>query len=617
MTNEDRSPAADPLDPVRLGFDPEEVRARYRAERDRRIRPDGSNQYLAPTGDFGYYAVDPYVDAEPDRAPLEDDVEVLIVGAGFGGLLAGARLRQSGFDSIRMVEKAGDVGGTWYWNRYPGVRCDIESYIYLPLLEELGYVPSEKYARGEEIRQYTRSIAQHFDLYRDACFQTEVTSASWDESLRRWRVTTDRGDNITARYAIFSSGPFSRPKLPGIPGIDTFRGHTFHTSRWDYSYTGGDQTGGMHGLADKRVAVVGTGATGIQCVPALAEDAAHLYVFQRTPSVVDERANRPTDPEWAAGLTAGWHERRRNNFLAVLGGDRAEQDRDMVADRWSDLALHYRQVAEEAGEEELTEQEHELVREIADFRKMNQVRERVDSLVEDPETARALQPWYRYECKRPTFNDEYYPAFNRPDVTLVDTGGRGVERITERGPVSHGVEYEVDCIVFATGFQVGGSHPAASGLPLHGRDGVTLPEHFSGGMRTLHGFTSHGFPNLFCMGPSQNGVAPNFTHVLDDQATHIAAMITESAKRGAAYVEPTAAAEQAWVDEMRRKAGVDSALDECTPGYYNNEGHSSVVRSFYRPDELEFAELLRRWRAEDGFADVLVYPAENHDSDGS
>lgn len=586
-----------------LGFDPEELRARYRAERDRRLRSDGTAQYIEPTGDFGYYVDDPYADAAHTREPLTDAVDVLVVGAGFGGLLAGARLRQAGFDSIRIVEKAGDVGGTWYWNRYPGVRCDIESHIYLPLLEEVGYVPAEKYARGEEVRLHSRAIAETFDLYRDACFQTDVTGLDWNESGGSWTVTTDRGDTMSARYVIFSAGPFSRPKLPGIPGIDDFQGHTFHTSRWDYSYTGGDQTGGMHELVDKRVAVVGTGATAIQCVPPLADDAAHLYVFQRTPSAVDERGNRPTDPQWVESLTPGWHRERRDNFLAVVGGDRSV--RDLVGDRWGDPTRYFQELLDELGQRELTVQQRERVRELADFRKMNQIRDRVDAIVEDESTAEALKPWYRYDCKRPTFSDEYLPAFNRANVTLVDTGGSGVQRITEHTVVSGGVEYEVDCIIFATGFEVGRAHPAFAGPPVRGRGGRSIAEHFRGGIRTLHGFTSHGFPNLFCMGPSQNGAAVNYSHVLDDQATHIAGMISEGEKRGASRIEPTAAAEQAWVDRIRREAPEMSVLAECTPGYYNNEGRPPARRETYAGGALEFAELLRQWRAGTGLTDVL------------
>ncbi|MBE9373609.1 NAD(P)/FAD-dependent oxidoreductase [Saccharopolyspora sp. HNM0983] len=592
------------LGPEELGFDPQVLRDRYRAERDRRLRPDGATQYIAPTGDFGYYVDDPYVTTGRDRAPLTDDVDVLVVGAGFGGLLAGARLRLAGVDSIRVVEKAGDVGGTWYWNRYPGVRCDIESYIYLPLLEEVGSVPEEKYARGDDIRKHAQAIAETFGLYRDACFQTEVTGMDWDEPAQRWRVTTDQGDAMTARYVIFSAGPFSRPKLPGIPGIDDFRGHTFHTSRWDYAYTGGDQTGGMHRLADKRVAVIGTGATAIQCVPALAQDAAHLYVFQRTPSAVDERGNRPTDPDWLRSLEPGWHRARRDNFLAVVDGQTTADD--SVVDRWADPTRHLRDLLRELGDPSLSEQQRFRARELADFRKMNQIRDRVDAVVEDPDTAEALKPWYRYDCKRPTFSDEYLPAFNRPNVSLVDTGGRGVERITEHSLVSGGTEYEVDCIIFATGFEVGRTHPAFAGPRVHGRDGRPIAEHFRGGARTLHGFTSHGFPNLFCMGPSQNGVAVNFAHVLDDQAAHIAEVIAAAEKHGSGCVEPTAEAEQAWVDRIRREAPEMTVLAECTPGYLNNEGRPPARRETYAGNALDFAELLRRWRAGDGLSDVLA-----------
>ncbi len=586
-----------------LGFDPQELRARYRAERERRLRPDGSAQYIEPTGDFGYYADDPYA-VRFTRRPCADDVDAVVVGGGFGGLIAGARLRQAGLGSIRIVERGGDVGGTWYWNRYPGVRCDIESYIYLPLLEEVGYVPTEKYTCGAEIHRHAQAIAETFDLYREACFQTQVTGAEWDSERDRWTVTTDRGDRMTARYLIFSCGVFGRPKLPGIVGIDDFRGHTFHTSRWDYAYTGGDQTGGMHRLADKRVGVIGTGATAIQCVPHLAADAEHLYVFQRTPSVVDERGNRPTDPEWAAALRPGWHRRRRDNFLAVVAG---RADTDLVGDRWGDLTRRFQAELAELDDREIDDpQRRELAREIADFRKMNDIRARVESIVDDDATARALQPWYRHDCKRPTYSDEYLPAFNRPNVTLVDTGGRGVERITANSVVSGGAEYEVDCLIFATGFDIGRAHPALSGPPIRGRGGRTLAEHFRDGIRTLHGFTSHGFPNLFCMGLSHNAVAVNFAHVLDDQAAHIGAVIAAAEQRAARYVEPSAAAEHEWTESIRRAARPNNVQAECTPGYYNNEGKPPQARVAYSGDALEFAELMRQWRAGSGLAEVLA-----------
>ncbi|GAA2361888.1 NAD(P)/FAD-dependent oxidoreductase [Saccharopolyspora halophila] len=560
----------------------EELRARYRAERDKRLRPDGARQYVAPEGDFGYYVEDPYAE-EIQREPLTDEVEALVIGGGLGGLLAGTRLRQAGVDSIRVVEKGGDVGGTWYWNRYPGVRCDIESYIYLPLLEETGFVPSERYSRGEEIRRHAQRIAKHFDLYRDACFQTEVSEMAWDESALRWTVRTDRGDEMRAKYVIISSGPFSRPKLPGIPGIDDYRGHTFHTSRWDYGYTGGDQYGGMDRLADKRVALIGTGATAIQVVPAVAEDAERLLVFQRTPSAVDVRGNAPTDPEWAASLDPGWHQRRRDNFLRVVHGKGGD---DEQVDAWGELTRYSRA---ETGDDP------ELRAEIADHRKMSALRARVDEVVSDPATAEALKPWYRHVCKRPTFSDEYLQAFNRDDVELISTAGHGVERITENGIVVDGVEHVVDCIVFATGFDVGAGHPAFAGTPIRGRE-RTLAEHCARGLRSLHGLTSNGFPNLFCLGVGQNAVSVNFSHVLDEQAVHVAGLVGQAEARGARCIEPTERAEQAWVDRMEREALPIDVLAECTPGYYNSEGQLTRKRPGYAGDALEFSELLRQWR---------------------
>ncbi|GAA2339087.1 NAD(P)/FAD-dependent oxidoreductase [Streptomyces violaceusniger] len=593
-------------DTEELGFDPDALRAKYRAERDRRIRPDGNKQYRRIAGEFGSYAQDPYVEPGFTREPLNDRVEVLIIGGGFGGLLAGARLRQAGVREIRMIEQGGDFGGTWYWNRYPGIQCDIESYVYMPLLEEVGYVPRWRYAPGEEIRQHARAIGRHFDLYRDVCFQTQVTELHWDDTELAWTVHTDRDDRIRARYVVISSGTLSRAKLPGIPGIETFQGHTFHTSRWDYDYTGGDATGGLHKLADKRVALIGTGATAIQAVPHLGRDAEHLYVFQRTPSSVDVRGNRPTDEGWAASLTPGWQRRRRDNFLAIVTG--GQVDEDLVDDGWTSTARLQQKLIPTDSYADLPAQEREGLYELADFQKMNGIRDRVDSIVENTATAEALKPWYRYMCKRPTFSDTYLDTFNRPNVTLVDTADHGgVERITENAVVVGSVEYEVDCVIFATGFEVGRSGVTSGFLPVYGRGGVTLTEAWKNGPRTLHGFYSHGFPNLFQLGPLQNASAVNYVHILDEQAIHVAEVLAEARKRGARYVEPTAEAESAWRATIREKAADLYAFHaECTPGYYNNEGMPRERSESFGDGPIAFHELLGHWRANGGMDDVLV-----------
>src|SRR5690625_1048757 len=417
-------------------IDLQALRAKYAKERDRRLRPDANTQYHRTSGAFGYYAKDPYT-PRTEREPLTDTVEVLVVGGGFGGLLTGARLRQVGVESIRMLDEAGDFGGTWYWNRYPGIHCDIESYSYMPLLEEVGTVPQWRYAPGEEIRRHAVAIAKTFGLYRDTVFHTRVTDLEWDEATDEWVVSTDRGDRMRARFVITSSGTLTQPKLPGIPGIESFQGHTFHTSRWDYDYTGGDQEGGLTGLADKKVAVVGTGATGVQVVPHLGQDAKHLYVFQRTPSSVDVRDNRPTDPDWAASLRPGWQRERMENFLAIVSGEQV--DNDLTQDGWTSTAHLQRKMITGAVDTSLPPHERELREELDDARKMNRIRARVDQVVDDPATAELLKPWYRYMCKRPCFSDHYLQTFNRENVTLVDTADHGgITRMTEDAVVVGG-----------------------------------------------------------------------------------------------------------------------------------------------------------------------------------
>jgi cation diffusion facilitator CzcD-associated flavoprotein CzcO len=580
-----------------LGFDPEALRARYRAERDKRVRADGNEQYVEIAGDYAHYLDDPYIEPGFAREPLSDEVEVALIGGGFGGLLAGARLREAGVKDLRIIEKGGDFGGTWYWNRYPGAACDVESYIYLPLLEETGYLPVEKYTRAPEILAHCKRIAQHFDLYRNACFQTEVTSLDWDEAIQRWIISTNKGDRMKARFVVMANGPLHRPKLPGIPGVETFKGHSFHTSRWDYDYTGGTSLGGLTGLADKRVGIIGTGATAVQCVPYLGEYAKELFVFQRTPSSIDERNNTPTDPDWAASLEPGWQQRRMDNFNTLVSG--GFEPEDLVKDGWTDIIRNILLIGRQSAADGEKRDIGELMQ-LADFKKMEQIRARVDAVVQDPAKAEALKPWYNQFCKRPCFHDDYLAAFNRPSVQLIDTQGRGVERITETGIVVDGKEYAIDCLVYATGFEVGTSYTRRAGYEVTGRGGLTLTDKWADGVATLHGMHVNGFPNLLIMSNSQSGFTVNFPHMMNEQAHHLAYIIAETDKRQARIVEATPQAEAAWVQTI-----VSSALmrqkfqEECTPGYYNNEGKPSALAARngpYGAGSIAFTKLITAWR---------------------
>ncbi|ALC18932.1 flavin-containing monooxygenase [Streptomyces pristinaespiralis] len=581
-----------------------ELRRRYALERERRVRPDGTRQYLAADAEFGCYAADPYTAETAEREPLRDTVDVAVVGGGFGGILAGARLRQQGVERIRVIDRGGDFGGTWYWNRYPGIHCDIEAHVYLPMLDETGYVPEWKYAPGEEIRRHAVRIAEKYDLYADALFSTSVTSLAWDETAQAWTVATDRGDRFLATYVITATGTMSELKLPGIPGIENFRGHTFHTSRWDYAYTGGTADGGLTGLADKSVGVVGTGATGVQVVPKLAEDAGHLYVFQRTPSTVDVRANRRTTAEDVGADRDGWARERRDNFLRITSGEAAGED--LVADRWTSSAgLLEKLLPSFCRQGDRTA--FEAAYEVADATKMNEIRARVEQVVADADTAEKLKPWYRYACKRPTFSDTYLQAFNRDNVTLVDTAdSHGIERMTERGVVVGGTEYELDCLIFATGFSVGVSGVHSGKLPVHGRGGVQLLHAWGRrGPRSLHGFTGNGFPNLIRLGAVQSASSVNYTHVLDEHAVHAAALVAAAEAKGA-VIEPSREAEDAWLAVLAEDAPDHEWFHaECTPGYYNGEGRGRANGPIAYPHgAFAFHGLLKRWR-EESMDDVL------------
>lgn len=585
---------------------------KYRHERERRLRPDGQDQYLEPAQSFAAICEEDPHQAVIPRAALDEECEVVILGGGFSGVMAAWHLQQAGVTDVRNIDHAGDFGGCWYWNRYPGVECDNVSYVYMPLLEEMDYMPSRKFAPGYEIRDYIQSIARKCDLYERALFHTRVDALEWQADDNRWLISTDRGDRIRARFVILAMGPLNKPKLPGIPGLYDFRGKIFHSSRWDYDYTGGSQRDPvLDRMGDQRVAVIGTGASAVQVVPYLGRYAHHLYVIQRTASCVDERNNHFTDPEWAASLEPGWHQRYLHNFQNGLWHGLERDEPDLVCDIWTEINRNIRFEREQAGWPELSMEEMLVLRDQHDHRLMERLRRRVEASVSDPATAEALKPWYRFMCKRPCSNDEFYPTFNRPNVTLLDVSGtRGLERITEKGFVYQGREYEVDCIIAASGYEQTSTLERRWNIErIVGRDGLSLYEHWRDRPRTLHGMTSHGFPNLFFTGFIQGGVHASTTETFGRQGQHIAALIQHAAETGKTYLEPTRAAQDDWMALLKpMQEGPEAFMRECTPGYYNNEGGKEFryfLGEMYAPGPYAFWALLEAWRA-DGMAGLAL-----------
>ncbi len=577
------------------------LRAKYRVERDKRLRPEGNEQYIQPRGRFAHFLEDPYVE-RVERDPVEDEVTVVFIGGGFAGLVTGARLKQAGIHDVRIIEGGGDFGGAWYWNRYPGAMCDTAAMVYLPLLEETGHMPTQKYVFAPEIHGQAKRIANTFGLYEHALFSTAVTGLEWHDDIARWVIETDRGDRIRAKFVAMGTGPLHRPKLPGIEGIESFGGHCFHTSRWDYAYTGGDPSTPMDRLADKRVGIIGTGATAVQCIPHLARDAKELFVFQRTPSSIDIRNNHPIDPDWFAQLEPGWQQKWLMNFLTLQTGGFA--DEDLVMDGWTDISKRIRDRMVEFLNQGETFGPELMVKayEDSDDEKMEEIRARVDTIVSDPATAAALKPWYRQLCKRPCFHDEYLQAYERPGVHLIDTDGKGVERIDETGVWAGGVHYDLDCLIFASGFEVGTTYARRAGFETVGRDGVTLSDYWAEGMRSKHGLHVHGFPNLFIVSPSQGAnVIANVTQNFTEAGSTIAAVIAHALEIGAEVVEVTEEAEQAWIELLESNPRAFIGNPDCTPGYYNNEGRPIGRRerlngSGYPDGPVAYFNYIAAWR---------------------
>jgi cyclohexanone monooxygenase len=581
MTGADDSAARAKLDAIN---------AKYQSEREKRMRPDGSSQYRDFSSVFEDFDRDPYADPTFTRSPIIEETEVAVIGAGIGGLMAAAKLAQQGITDVRIIDKAGDFGGTWYWNRYPGAACDIESYIYMPMLEETGYVPTEKYAKAPEIFAHCQRIAKQFDLYTKALFQTLVQEVRWQDDSGRWEISTNRGDKIRARFLIIAGGILHKAKLPGIPGVETFKGKSFHTSRWDYNYTGGSPTEHMAKLANKRVAVLGTGATSVQVIPRLAEAVEQLYVLQRTPSTVGVRANRPTDSDWATSLQPGWQTERMENFTRIVAGQPAGED--LVDDGFSKIFRHNQNALAISTDEER----------LLDLEAMEGARARIESIVTDPATAEALKPWYNQMCKRPCFHDDYLPAFNRPNVKLLDTGGKGVERITEDSVIVDGVAYPVDCIVYGSGFETGTTYKSKLGFEIYGRGGVSMTDAWAAGPATFHGMLSRGFPNLMIFDQLQGGVAINFAHLMTELANHASWLIAHCVEHGIDEIEPSAEAQESWFHVLLGKLGAQAMFfAQCTPGYFNSEGNmdpAGIRMIPYFGPLLDFVQILRDWRTD-------------------
>ena len=591
-------------------IDIEGLRTKYAQEKNRRLRKEGQAQYVKVSGDIAPdFAVDPHRPVAP-RDPVSEEIDALVIGAGWGGIKTSYYLTKEGVTNIRNVDTAGDFGGVWYWNQYPGVQCDNDAYCYLPLLEEMGFMPSKKFAEGAEIQAYAKSIAEKFGFADKALFHTQVTSVTWDESSQRWLVGTNRGDAIRARFVVVASGVLNMPKLPSVKGIDRFKGKIFHTSRWDYGYTGGSYGNPvLDKLADKRVAIVGTGATAIQAVPPLGVYAKQLYVIQRTPSTVDERPNPPTGQDWAASLQPGWQKERMANFHRGAQEVYQPGEQDMICDIWTEINRNLSTELAALGRD-VTMEEFMEKREEMDFRVMERLRARCDALVADPATAEALKPYYHHMCKRPLSSDAFYPTFNRDGVTLVDVSDeQGLQKMTEKGFIAGGVEHEIDCMIFASGFEVTSDLERRWSIgTFEGRGGLSIYDHWRDGPATLHGITTHGFPNMGFIGYIQGGINSSVTEHFGRQGAHFAWIIGNALKRGIKVVEPSHEAQNAYVKTYNEiKLDVSAMTSRCPPGYFNNEGGENKWALFpgwgYGWDHFE--AMLAEWRAK-GDMDGMV-----------
>ena len=528
-----------------LAYD-DDAKGRVRNFNDSRRDTDN---YMKMEGEFARYLEDHYSAPPIERESLNDECEILIVGAGFAGLLLWYRLQNAGFKDVRICEKGGDVGGTWYWNRYPGIACDVESYSYLPLLDEMGYYPTMKFASGFEIFEYCQEMAKKFGFYDRCLFHTEVTEALWSEDAKQWTVGTSRGDSMQAKYVMLANGTLSTPRLAQIKGMEKFNGDSFHTARWDYDIS----------LAGKRVGVIGTGATAVQAIPEIAKEAEQLYVFQRTPSTIDVRDQRETTAEEIAEWKQlpGWARARRERFAKLIGRRALQANDDFLSGKVEKPKRRLFGDGKRLEPAELIKRELETSHRI-----MEQIRDRIDMIIEDPATAKAMKPYYPYGCKRPTFHDEYLPTFNLPHVSLVDTAPIGVQEINENGIMHDGVQYDLDAIVYATGFDFM-SHESM-GL-FKNASGKSIAQKWQeDGVRTFVGVHTHEFPNLFIIaGPQGTGGSFNFTDAIEEHSEYVVSLLSKTRDLGHDVIDVNEDAELDFAEHCAKADLVSAPLRDC------------------------------------------------------
>ncbi|KAF2009123.1 FAD/NAD(P)-binding domain-containing protein [Aaosphaeria arxii CBS 175.79] len=575
-----------------------QVEQRYGTERAKRLRPEGDNQFIdiSHSPQHQSFLDDPWVDPGnvQDAKTLfpNSRCQMLVLGTGLGGLVYAVRMIQAGIkpEDIRMVDVAGGVGGTWYWNRYPGAHCDIESYSYLPLLEETGYVPKHRYSRGEEIREYANLIAEKWDLSRRIAFQTKAQKLTYDENNKEWVVKLEQRQadkeplqlDVRAEYVVTVNGPLNWPKLPGIPGILDYKGDIFHASRWNYTATGGSPDDwSLTQLKDKTVAIIGTGCTGVQITPQLARWAKHVYVVQRTPASVDHQDQKETDEKWFRNEVAtspGWQRERMKNLHEHFTTEESPSV-NLMGDAWTRAPALVGLTGNVNGPKTIEELPAYMKKLHAiDLPRQNRLRKRVEEEVHDKDTAARLQAWYPSWCKRPAFHDEYLSTFNRSNVTLLDTEGKGADQITNDSVIVDGKSYVVDLIICATGFRAPftGTPAEKANATFFGRNGVSITEEWArNGPKTQHGVLDYNFPNLFFSGPWQGANSPNYLFAVDMFARHAAYILAEARRKahGKKFaVAPTASAAEKWSMEVAMKSAPNMAIMGCTPSYLNVEG---------------------------------------------